>query len=48
VTGTYSSVFVATPLIVDWDAWSQARDKARRGKKSVAKATAGSVHPPRR
>jgi preprotein translocase subunit SecF len=39
LTGTYSSVFVATPLIVDWDAWSQARD--RRGKKPVAKATAG-------
>jgi preprotein translocase subunit SecF len=46
VTGTYSSVFTATPLIVDWDAWSQARD--RRAKKPVAKATAGSVSPPRR
>jgi preprotein translocase subunit SecF len=48
VTGTYSSVFVATPLIVDWDAWSQAREKDRRGKKAVAKATAGSASPPRR
>jgi preprotein translocase subunit SecF len=39
VTGTYSSVFVATPLIVDWAAWSQGRE--RRGKKPVAKAAAG-------
>jgi preprotein translocase subunit SecF len=39
VTGTYSSVFVATPLIVDWATWSQGRE--RRGKKPVAKAAAG-------
>ncbi|MBI4010873.1 MAG: protein translocase subunit SecF [Candidatus Rokubacteria bacterium] len=38
VTGTYSSVFVAAPIIVDWEAWSQARE--RRGKKAVAKAPA--------
>jgi preprotein translocase SecF subunit len=39
VTGTYSSIFVAAPIVVDWEAWSQARE--RRGKKSVAKAGAG-------
>jgi preprotein translocase subunit SecF len=39
VTGTYSSVFVATPLIVDWEAWSQSR--ARRPRKAPAKAGAG-------
>ena len=32
VTGTYSSVFVATPLIVDWDAWSQARERDAAGR----------------
>jgi preprotein translocase SecF subunit len=39
VTGTYSSVFVAAPIIVDWEAWSQARQ--RGGKKAVVKAGAG-------
>jgi preprotein translocase SecF subunit len=39
VTGTYSSVFVAAPIIVDWDRWSQARQ--RGGKKAVVKASAG-------
>ena len=39
VTGTYSSVFVAAPIIVDWAAWSEARQ--RRGKKAVAKAGVG-------
>jgi preprotein translocase SecF subunit len=39
VTGTYSSIFVAAPIIVDWEAWSQARQ--RRGKKAVAKAGVG-------
>jgi preprotein translocase SecF subunit len=39
VTGTYSSVFVAAPIIVDWEAWIQARE--RTGKKAVAKAGAG-------
>ncbi len=39
VTGTYSSIFVAAPIIVDWEAWLLARQ--RRGKKSVAKAAAG-------
>lgn len=39
VTGTYSSVFVAAPIIVDWDNWIQARQ--RRGKKAVVKAGAG-------
>jgi preprotein translocase SecF subunit len=37
VTGTYSSIFVAAPIIVDWEAWLQARE--RRGKKAVAKAS---------
>ena len=39
VTGTYSSVFVAAPIIVDWEGWSQARQ--RGAKKAVAKAGAG-------
>jgi preprotein translocase subunit SecF len=39
VTGTYSSVFVAAPIIVDWDNWSQARQ--RGAKKAVVKAGAG-------
>jgi preprotein translocase SecF subunit len=26
VTGTYSSVFVAAPIVVDWETWSQARE----------------------
>jgi preprotein translocase SecF subunit len=39
VTGTYSSIFVAAPIIVDWEAWLEARQ--RRGKKSVARAGAG-------
>jgi preprotein translocase subunit SecF len=39
VTGTYSSIFVAAPIIVDWEAWSQARQ--RGGKKVVVKAGAG-------
>jgi preprotein translocase subunit SecF len=37
VTGTYSSVFVATPLMVDWDAWK--RQTSTRGSKP-AKAAA--------
>lgn len=40
VTGTYSSVFVATPLIVDWEAWLQARQR-KTPKKAVAKAGTG-------
>jgi preprotein translocase SecF subunit len=39
VTGTYSSIFVAVPIVVDWEAWSEARQI--RGKKAVAKAGAG-------
>jgi preprotein translocase subunit SecF len=39
VTGTYSSVFVAAPIIVDWESWSQSRQ--RGGKKPVVKAAAG-------
>jgi preprotein translocase subunit SecF len=38
VTGTYSSVFVAAPIIVDWDVWSHARQ--RSAKKAVVKAGA--------
>jgi preprotein translocase SecF subunit len=40
VTGTYSSVFVAAPIIVDWEAWSQARQ--RPAKKAVTKAAPSS------
>ena len=39
VTGTYSTIFVAAPIIVDWETWSQARQ--RGGKKAVVKAAAG-------
>ncbi len=39
VTGTYSSVFVAAPIVVDWENWLQARQRA--SKKAVAKASAG-------
>jgi preprotein translocase SecF subunit len=39
VTGTYSSVFVAAPIVVDWEAWLQSRE--RPSKKAVAKAGAG-------
>jgi preprotein translocase subunit SecF len=39
VTGTYSSVFVAAPIILDWEARSQPR--RRGGKKAVVKAGAG-------
>lgn len=39
VTGTYSSVFVAAPIIVDWERWGQARQ--RGAKKTVVKASAG-------
>ncbi|MBI2460542.1 MAG: protein translocase subunit SecF, partial [Candidatus Rokubacteria bacterium] len=35
ITGTYSSVFVAAPLVVDWEARAEAR---ARGRKAVAKA----------
>ena len=36
VTGTYSTIYIAGALIVDWTAWVEAR--ARRAKKAVAKA----------
>jgi preprotein translocase SecF subunit len=39
VTGTYSSIFVAAPIIVDWETWSQGRQRA--AKKTVAKASTG-------
>ncbi len=35
ITGTYSSVFVAAPIVVDWENWAQGRGKV---KKAVAKA----------
>ncbi len=39
VTGTYSTIFVAAPIILDWEDWSEPR---RRGaKKAVVKAGAG-------
>ena len=39
VTGTYSSVFVAAPIIVDWEAWSQrAAGEKAVAKKAVVKA----------
>ena len=39
VTGTYSSVFVAAPIVVDWENWREARQ--RGVKKAVVKAGAG-------
>jgi preprotein translocase SecF subunit len=39
VTGTYSTIFVAAPIILDWESWSQAGQ--RGGKKAVVKAAAG-------
>ncbi len=36
ITGTYSTVYIAGALIVDWTAWVEAR--AQRAKKAVAKA----------
>jgi preprotein translocase subunit SecF len=35
ITGTYSSVFVAAPIVVDWENWLASRGRA---KKAVAKA----------
>jgi preprotein translocase subunit SecF len=35
ITGTYSSVFVAAPIVVDWENWAQGRGRV---KKAVAKA----------
>jgi SecD/SecF fusion protein len=35
ITGTYSSVFVAVPIVVDWENWLARRERA---KKAVAKA----------
>ena len=34
ITGTYSSVFVAVPIVVDWENWLARRERA---KKAVAK-----------
>jgi preprotein translocase subunit SecF len=39
VTGTYSTIFVAAPIILDWENWSQPRQ--RGAKKAVVKAGAG-------
>jgi preprotein translocase SecF subunit len=39
VTGTYSTVFVAAPIILDWENWLQPRQ--RGAKKTVVKAAAG-------
>jgi preprotein translocase SecF subunit len=39
VTGTYSSIFVAAPIVVDWETWQAARQ--RGSKKPVVKASAG-------
>ena len=36
VTGTFSTIYVAGSILVDWNAWIEAR--TRRGKKAVAKA----------
>lgn len=30
ITGTYSSVFVAAPIVVDWENWAQARGRAKK------------------
>jgi len=36
ITGTYSTIYIAGALIVDWTAWAEAR--AQRAKKAIAKA----------
>ena len=36
ITGTYSTIYIAGSLIVDWTGWAE--DRARRAKKAVAKA----------
>jgi preprotein translocase subunit SecF len=43
VTGTYSSVFVAAPIIVDWEAWSQRRQRGagKAPRNPLLKAGAG-------
>ncbi len=39
VVGTYSTIFVAAPIVLDWEVWSQKRQPG--GKKAVVKAGAG-------
>jgi preprotein translocase SecF subunit len=39
VVGTYSTIFVAAPIVLDWEAWGQGRQPG--GKKAVVKAGAG-------
>jgi preprotein translocase SecF subunit len=39
VVGTYSTVFVAAPIVLDWETWSQRRQPG--GKKAVVKVGAG-------
>jgi preprotein translocase SecF subunit len=39
VTGTYSTIFVAAPIILDWENWGQARQRGT--KKAVVKAGVG-------
>jgi preprotein translocase subunit SecF len=41
VTGTYSSVFVAAPIVVDWEAWSERHGRTRAPKKAMVKAKGG-------
>jgi len=36
ITGTYSTIYIAGSLIVDWTGWAE--DRARRAKKAVVKA----------
>jgi preprotein translocase SecF subunit len=40
VVGTYSTVFVAAPIVLDWETWSQRRQPGG-SKKAVVKAAAG-------
>lgn len=39
VVGTYSTIFVAAPIVLDWEAWTQRRQPG--GKKAVVKVGAG-------
>jgi preprotein translocase SecF subunit len=43
VTGTYSTIFVAAPIILDWEAWSQRGQPGSKqaSKKAMVKAGAG-------
>ena len=40
ISGTYSSIFVASPLLVDWHLW----DDRRHGRLTTTRSPAGPAH----